>query len=76
MTKGIKRGNNIGMKILSNKICRIIYTTLAVIISRTYRIYNSVKASSPNLIYFGQVCIEAVLTFLIIVLSLIVFLSQ
>lgn len=76
MTKGIKRGNNIGMKILFNKVWRIIYIILAVIISRTYRVYNSVKSNSPNLIYFGQVCIEAVLTSLIIALSLIVLLSQ
>ena len=76
MIKGFKRGIYIGMGNQFKKICRIIYIIISVIISRICRFYRTVKANSPDLITFGQTCIEAVLTILIIALSFIVYLSQ
>ncbi len=76
MIKGFKRGIYIGMGNLFKEIRRIIYIILKEIISRTSRFWSSMKSNSPDLITFGQTCIEAVLTILIIALSFIVYLSQ
>ena len=76
MKKGIKRGNNIGISKVFYYFGRIIYIIIIEIISRTYRFIKSIKSNSPDLISFGQTCVEAVLTILIIALSFIVYLSQ